>query len=160
MPKSWNGAMLQVERLSRSEMGRMVYAKASPTKRSGDLKAREVMRYPSDTEALLTNTSSSEWKGVRTYYGWVVAMGRKALDKGTKFFAWMKDPRDARPQTFAGWVIAMKMGAAVLTHRLQRLASKNWRSRAIQQARGRGTIVTHLRGAVRGAMSDADRVEG
>jgi len=160
VPKSFKGAMLQVERLSRAEMNRMVYAKASPTKRSATLKNSEVMRYPSANEALLTNTASSTWKGVKTYYGWVVHEGRKAMDKGRKWFAWMKDPSARRPSDFAGWVRAMKDGAAVLTHRVAAVSARPWRTKAIAAARSRGVVAEALRGAVRGAMSDADRVEG
>jgi hypothetical protein len=155
VPLNFKQAMSDVKDLSLSELERMVYSSAKPNARGNSLKRLEEMRIISDTEAHLTNTATSEWAGTTTYYAWIVALGHGPLDKGKKYFVWMKDPMQKRVPGEAP-----PPGTAWWAHRIAAVAPKDWRKRAIDGARSRGVIATQLQNATREAMSDADRVEG
>lgn len=134
--KSFRDAMQRMERLSRRTLDEMVYFRPAPNRRAGLLRRSErLVMEPSGKAALLVNAASSVWKGVRTFYAHIVAKGRRAGDKGRKYYAWMKDPYMPRPATWRGWLEARKAGQAVLTHRTRAVAARPWRDRAIERAR-------------------------
>ena len=139
-PKTFAGTMRQILQRDRGELNRMVYGTPKPTKRSALLKNSEKLEFQGKWAAVIKNTASSVWRGVKTYYGWCVAKGIKARNKGNKYYAWMTDPRAARPNTWEEWVNARAAGLAVLAHRLGKVPGKDWRKKALQDARKAGLM--------------------
>jgi hypothetical protein len=136
-PQSFRQAMNQVLKVSKQELDALVYATRNG---SGDryLKKAEHLVFPSSSRnvqsALLVNDASSEWKGVRTYYAWYVALGHRAADKGSKYFAWMFDPSAVRPTTFKEWLAVRAAGTGMITHKIKAMAGRPWREAAKRQA--------------------------
>jgi len=155
VPTSFKGAMYQVQHLSLAALDALVYSASSPNMRSSLLRSSEKVRFLGEGKAQLYNDATSEWKGVRTYYAWYVADGRRAGNKGTKYYAWMKNPADPRPDTWEGWLTARDQGRAVLTHKVRAVAARNWRGAAIAQARSSKIVVKKLQTDVQKAVKDA-----
>jgi hypothetical protein len=151
VPKSFRGAMLQVRNLSGLELNRMVYSQPKAGARAGTLKNSEKLEWVDDRTAELRNDASSEWKGARKYYGWWVAYGRKAADKGRKYFAWMVNPAQPRPQTINVWKQCIRMGLAVWAHKIRAVPGRNWRASANNRARQLGITAVALTNATRDA---------
>lgn len=145
--EGFRATMAAVWNLDRSELDRRVYMEAKPTKRSGNLRGYEIMRLLSDKSAVITNTATSVWKGVRTFYAHIVAKGTGPRRKGKKYYAWMLDPREPRPDSWEGWVEAVAQGRARLAHNLPALKPNNWRQAAVLFARQRGIRASYWRAA-------------
>lgn len=145
--KSFRGSMSIIWNMDRAELDRQVYSTPKPTKRSALLRNAEKMRIVRENMAVLTNTATSVWKGVTTFYAWIVHGGTKARNKGQKYYAWMIDPREERPTTWEGWVQARDEGRAVLAHKLKAIPARRWRSMAMKDAKRRGIRASHWRQA-------------
>lgn len=145
--EGFRSSMAAIWNLDKTELDRRVYMEAKPTKRSGNLRGYEKMRLLSEHAATITNTATSVWKGVTTFYAHIVAKGTGARNKGRKYYAWMLDPREPRPDSWEGWVEAVKQGRARLAHKLAPLKPNNWRQAAMRLARQKGIRASYWRKA-------------
>lgn len=144
---SFKSSMSLIWNIDKLELDRQVYGTAKPTKRSGNLRGYEKMRFQGSNIAVLTNTASSIWKGVTSFYAHFVHKGVKARNKGRKYYAWMVDPRQPRPTSWEEWLRARDEGKAILAHKLKAVRGKPWRKMAMQQAKDRGIRAAHWRQA-------------
>jgi len=160
VPTGFRGAMQKMHTRSREELDKAVYSWSGATKRTSHLRGSENLYFTSATAAELRNQASSEWHGKRTNYARIIAEGRKAGDKGTKYYAWMKSPFVPRPDSLQGWFDAVKAGNAVLTHRTRAVAGKPWRKRAIERAQSEGLFTAEIAQGVRKAVNDANSEAG
>lgn len=142
-PTTFRGAMAQVRTISVNSMDALVYS--TPGKKSGRLRDAERVRKVADGHYQLANDAASEWNGTKTYYAWPIAKGRKAANKGQKYFAWMKNAYDPRPTTWQGWVDARNQGRAVLTHKIRAVPARNWRQAAVKMVKASGAVVKQFR---------------
>ena len=145
--KSFRGAMAVIWNMDRTELDRQVYGTAKPGARSGLLRNAEKMRIVNANMAVITNTAASVWKGVTTFYAWIVHSGTKTRDKGKQYYCWMLDPREERPTTWEGWKQAQAEGRARMAHKLKAIPARRWRSQAMKDAKRRGVRASHWRKA-------------
>jgi hypothetical protein len=134
-PKSFRGAMKQVEKADRLQLDRMVYSSLGKGKRSGELRRAEKLEWEDRDTALITNDAASEWNGAKKFYAWWVAEGRKARTKAQGCYLWMTDPRAPRPGNKVAWGIALAMGLAHRTKKMKAMPRRPWRLAAIRAAR-------------------------
>jgi len=153
-PSNFRSAMLQVKQVSVEQMDQLVYSTPAPCKRSGNLRGEERVEFESASAAFLVNAATSEFRGMRRNYARLVHNGHKAADKGSRYYAWMKDPRSPRPTTWEEWLAARNAGLAVLTHRIRATSPRPWRNSAVREARARGLIVRKLQAATAEAMRE------
>lgn len=150
-PQTFRGACLQMHVLSKNTLAQMVYGTSKPGHRSAKLKNSELLHMEGNWAGIIRNTASSVWRGTRAFYAWFVAKGLSTRDKGSRYYAWMRDPRQPRPTTFGGWMEERAAGRAVLAHRLRAVPGRDWRKRAIEQARAQGLFARFWRDANREA---------
>lgn len=143
LPASFKAAVVFVHHECLAEI-EALFPDKGEGRNSAGLYHGERMEFQGDTQAVIRNIVASP-DGYR--YARIAHEGRGALTaptklRGKKFYVWMKNGDDARPQSENEWQRARKAGAVAMAKSLRARRAKRWRKRVLTRLKGKiGKVV-------------------